>query len=301
MNRRAFLAQGALLGAQRTRIPARTVALTLDDAVKSHRTFAAPLLAELGFRATFFVTHRWMSDRENFMTWDDIAELHRMGFEIGNHTWTHGDFSQPRAAARLEGELALVENELKRVGIPRPVSFAYPGNSFGPEALAVLRRAGYRFARRGEMPEVEYGKAETGARFDPRRRHRLLIPTTGDAYPNWTPEHFRNVVSHAVEGEAVVLQFHGVPDVAHPWVHTPPERFREYMQYLKREGFRVIALRDLEPWIEEETPDPLVGSRHRARKPEELALPREMEATRARIGYWRGVMAAHGYTAHEEA
>ena len=87
-------------------IPDKTVVLTFDDAVKSHRTFVAPLLKELGFRATFFVTHRWMGEPENFMTWQEIAELHQMGFEIGNHTWTHNDFSSPRNAALLDGELA---------------------------------------------------------------------------------------------------------------------------------------------------------------------------------------------------
>ena len=88
-------------------IPDKTVVLTFDDAVKSHRTFVAPLLKEMEFRATFFVSHRWMDDRENFMTWQEIAELHQMGFEIGNHTWTHGDFSSPRGAAHLHGELSL--------------------------------------------------------------------------------------------------------------------------------------------------------------------------------------------------
>src|SRR4051794_34880567 len=84
MKRRDFIA-AALAAVPRARIPAKTVVLTLDDAVKSHRTFVAPLLKELGFQATFFVTHRWMDDREHFMTWADIAEIHRMGFEIGNH------------------------------------------------------------------------------------------------------------------------------------------------------------------------------------------------------------------------
>jgi peptidoglycan/xylan/chitin deacetylase (PgdA/CDA1 family) len=79
-------------------IPDKTVVLTFDDAVKSHRTFVAPLLKEAGFRATFFVCHRWMDDAKNFMTWQEIADLHQMGFEIGNHSWTHADFSSPRSA-----------------------------------------------------------------------------------------------------------------------------------------------------------------------------------------------------------
>jgi hypothetical protein len=68
----------------------KVIVLTFDDAVKSHRSYVAPLLKELGFGATFFVTYRWMEDEANFMSWEDIREIHEMGFEIGNHTSTWG-------------------------------------------------------------------------------------------------------------------------------------------------------------------------------------------------------------------
>lgn len=42
------------------------------------------------------------------MSWAGVPRLHRMGFEIGNHTWTHAGFNTPRQSARLAGELALV-------------------------------------------------------------------------------------------------------------------------------------------------------------------------------------------------
>lgn len=35
----------------------RIVVLTFDDASRSNRTFVAPLLKELGFGATFFISH----------------------------------------------------------------------------------------------------------------------------------------------------------------------------------------------------------------------------------------------------
>src|ERR1041385_8083398 len=115
-------------------VPDKLVVLTFDDAVKSHRTFVAPLLKELGLGATFFVTHKWMDDKTNFMTWEEIGEIHEMGFEIGNHSWTHDDFSQPKNAARLAGEMFLVENVLAQTKpkVPKPISFAYCGNTFGP-------------------------------------------------------------------------------------------------------------------------------------------------------------------------
>jgi hypothetical protein len=55
-------------GAVTAPVPDKLVVLTFDDAVKSHRTFVAPLLKDLGFGATFFVTHTWMNDPTNCMT-----------------------------------------------------------------------------------------------------------------------------------------------------------------------------------------------------------------------------------------
>jgi peptidoglycan/xylan/chitin deacetylase (PgdA/CDA1 family) len=263
----------------------RLVVLTFDDAVATHRTFVAPLLKELGFGATFFVTHCWMAtDPQHFMTWDQIAEIHQMGFEIGNHSWTHPDFSRRRDAARLATELALVERELDRVHVPRPVSFAWCGNQFCPEAIQELSKLGYQFARRGMQPEVPYGKIEVGPTFDPRVHHHLLIPSTGDAYPGWTLAHFQRVVERAGDGQPVVLQFHGVPDV-HPWVSTPPERFREYMAYLKKHDFRVIPLRDLKKLLPGRPPaDPLLKTGFPEMKQARGEWPTEIGAARTDLG-----------------
>jgi peptidoglycan/xylan/chitin deacetylase (PgdA/CDA1 family) len=277
----------------------KQVVLTFDDAVKNHRTFVAPFLKELGFRATFFVSHRWMPDAARFLTWEEAAEIHALGFEIGNHTWTHANFAVPRNAARLAGELALVENELARVKVPKPVSFAWPGNAFGPEALAILESCGYRFARRGLGPEQPYGKLNVGAVYEPSRHDRLLIPTTGDAYPDWTFEHFERVIAEARPGRIVVLQFHGVPDEAHPWVHTPPDLFRRYMERLAKEGFQTLALRDLDSVAASVATDPMRKVRFPEPKDGKLVLPVEIEANREDATYWLRNMQQHGYSIDE--
>lgn len=245
-------------------IPAKTVVLTFDDAVQSHLDVVAPLLKKHGFGATFFVCNLWMNDEANSLSWEDIRRLHDLGFEIGNHSWTHAGFNSSKSAGTLEAELKKVDDALAAVGVPRPVSFGWPGNAFGPEAVAVLREHGIRFARRGMQPEKAYGEIHFGPLFDPSRYDALLIPTSGDAYPIWTLDHFKQLVDQAVEGKAVILQFHGVPDVAHPWVHTPPEMFAKYMEYLHSSGFHVIALRDLGPYIDRSiaVPDPMRDKRY---------------------------------------
>lgn len=299
--RRRFL-KTASLGGVALAAPAageRLAVLTFDDAVRSHRTFVAPLLAELGFGATFFVTHRWMDDRKNFMSWEEIGEIARMGFEIGNHSWTHPNFSVPKNAARLEGELALVENALDRVGVEKPVSFAWCGNRFGPEALRKLPELGYRFARRGLSPELDDRSLEAGPAFDPGVYHPLLIPTTGNAVPGWSLETFRKVLAKSADG-IVVLQFHGVPDVAHPWVHTPEDDFRRYMDELGEQGFRVIALRELENRLPDQPPDdPRTRVRNRPPANGELEQPTELIHTRADVDRWTEAMLRYRYSVEE--
>jgi len=282
-------------------LPQKTVVLTFDDAVRSQLTTVAPLLKKYGFGATFFVTGFWSKDRENFLSWQEITELHEMGFEIGNHSWTHSDFGNPKNAAHLSGELALVEKQLADVGVPKPVSFAWPGNGFCPQARRVLEQAGYQFARRGMQPEVPYGQVRPGPLYDPRQHHPLLIPTSGDAYPKWTLEAFKAVVDRAGGGRIAVLQFHGVPDAAHPWVSTPPGRFAEYMAYLKHNNFNVIALRDLADYgdgrsVPSDAMDLVCFTNGL------MELPVEVAATRANPDYWlENMIGHHGYTLDEAA
>lgn len=283
----------------------RIIVLTFDDAVKTQRTTVAPLLRELGFGASFFVCHRWMvpgpdayADPDQYMTWQDIAELHQMGFEIGNHSWTHPSFSVPRDAARLPAELALVEFELRKVGVPRPTSFAWCGDAFCAEAVQNLADLGYKVARRGTEPEVPFGDlTRTGPTYDPQKQNPFLIPTTGNNYPGWNMDHFQRVADQAHPGQIVVYQFHGVPD-PHPWVNCPPERFRGYMQYLKQAGFRVVALKDVEQYLPTTFPaDRVLKTPYLGSGAMKLVLPTEMEATRADLEYWlTNMVHYHRYT-----
>lgn len=252
--RREWISVAASAAAANAQNSPRQVVLTFDDAVRSHLTVVAPMLRKFGFGATFFITHRWMDDQKNFLSWGDVAEIHWQGFEIGNHSWTHAGFSTPKAAARLEAELSLVNYELARVKVPKPISFAWTGNAFGPDALAELERLGYRFARRGAQPEVPYEGLQIGPVYDPAKHDRLLIPSTGDARPIWTREHFERLIN---QPGIIVLQFHGVPDVAHPWVHTTPAQLETYLTVLRDREFKGIALRDLEPVARSVPSDPM--------------------------------------------
>jgi len=231
-------------------VPDKLVVLTFDDSVASHYTVARPLLKRYGFGASFFITEgfNFRTNKKDYMTWEQIAELHRDGFEIGNHTRDHLSITA-KTVPQFAEQLDAIDARCREHGIPKPVSFAWPGNAFHTNALPVLQQAGIRFARRGGGPEVPYHKGG-GIAYGPGVDHPLLIPTAADARPDWTIDNLKRAAAMARGGRIAVLQFHGVPEGEHPWVNTPRERFEEYMAWLHREGFKVIALRDLARYVD---------------------------------------------------
>jgi peptidoglycan/xylan/chitin deacetylase (PgdA/CDA1 family) len=219
-------------------VPDRLVVLTFDDAVRSHYTTVAPLLERYGFGATFFVTEfpqPPFSDTTLYMTWAQMGDLNRRGFEVANHTWKHTHVTRMDRTRFIE-ELRYVEDKLRTLGAPHPVSFAYPAYVYNAEAVQTLRERGYTFARTG------------GDRaYDPVRDDPLLVPS-------WTTRaNNRDTILAALrqarDGRIVVLTIHGVPDTAHPWVTIAVALFEEYLRALRDGGYRVVALRDVAPYL----------------------------------------------------
>ena len=231
-------------------IPDHLVVLTFDDASRSHYTIVRPILKRYGFGAACFVTEGFdfKTNKDDYLTWEQIRELHEDGFEIGNHTRDHlgiTDKTVGQFAAQLEG----IAKQCAAHGIPKPVSFAWPGNAFTDAGFDILSHHGIRFARRGGGPEYPYDQGR-GFAYEAGHDHPLLIPSAGDARPKWGIADFIRSVEQARDGRIAVLQFHGVPDTAHDWVSLGRQNFEAFMRYLAVHKYRVIALRDLEKYVD---------------------------------------------------
>lgn len=251
---------------KRLPIPDRLVVLTFDDSVRSHFTVARPVLKKYGFSATFFITEgfNFKTNKKDYMTWEQIRILHQDGFEIGNHTRDHFMVNALNVH-RLAEQLKDINERCREHGIPKPVSFAWPGNAFAVEALDVLKSNGFIFARRGGSPEFPYEEGR-GCAYEPGFDHPLLIPTAGDARPDWTLANFKQAIHQAQRGRIAVLQFHGVPEGEHDWVNTPKGNFLEYTRYLHENDFTVIAMRDLRKYVDpdQHPDDPLAAMKRRS-------------------------------------
>jgi len=224
----------------RKQIPDKLVVLTFDDAPKSHYSFVAPLLKKYGFDATFYVCEfpPDYSDTSKYMSWAEIKRLSDMGFEIGNHTRNHAHVNKLKTDS-LQAEIRYIEKKCDSLHIQKPTSFAYPGYSTSTKALETFKSMGYATARIG---------GDTV--YHPLADNPYYVPSFSTAGTD--KEKVLGFIQQAKNGNIVVLTIHGVPDLPHPWVTTPPALFEEYLQYLKENNYIVISMRTLMQYINTE-------------------------------------------------
>ena len=232
-------------------IPDNLVVLTFDDGNKSDFANVPKVLKKHGFGATFYVTEGlgFLKNPQNYLSWEQIRQLHEMGYEIGNHTQHHRNVSHLKSE-ELAASLAHIDKRCAENKITKPVTFCYPGFHNNHASVKVLEKHGFLFARRGVGPEYkDPGKGARGPAYDPKVDDPLLVPTTGYAGPDWKMKDLEWAIDQAEDGKITVLCFHGIPAIEHPWVSTDLKDFEKYMQYLKDEGCTVIAMRDLAKYV----------------------------------------------------
>lgn len=138
------------------RVDAPTVVLTFDDGYVDNFLTLRATVEETGVPITLFVsTHHITSQREfahdlragepGFapLTWEQLRQMHRQGFEIGSHTRTHFDCGS-RDRARLTDEIVGSKRDLEtHLGTALDV-FSFPGglpHNMSPEATEIAGAA----------------------------------------------------------------------------------------------------------------------------------------------------------------
>jgi peptidoglycan-N-acetylglucosamine deacetylase len=189
-----------------------------------------------GFGGTFFVCeYPGFEDKAVYCTWEQIASMDKMGFEIANHTLTHTGVNQA-SREQFKSELKTLEDRARTLGIPKMISFAYPGCGYNDMAVQVLAEEGYLFARTcANRP------------YDPAVDNPLMVPAyAGDG----NRDRVLNAFRMATNGKIVVIIFHGVPDHRQEFTSCPLSVFEEYLKFLSDNKYTVIAMRDLAKYVQ---------------------------------------------------
>lgn len=163
------------------------VALTFDDGYRSLFQVVAPILKSCSFPATVYLNTGWMAEvdprfsdsslghypGEEFLLWEEVAELAGMGWTIGSHGVGHYDLTAV-AAAELEKEVTESKGEIEaRLGMPCR-HYAYTWGRHNKAVREALHRAGYCSAVAAHHEPLSTGNDPFALpRLDIRREYNL--------------------------------------------------------------------------------------------------------------------------------
>lgn len=118
------------------------VAMTFDDGHSTDYTVAFPLLCEFGIHADFFINTATVGS-QGFLTWGQIAEMHRAGMSFQSHSHNHVDLSL-LPADRLQEQLAHSKSVIEeRLGTS--VEFlSVPYGLVNKRVISAAHEQGYR-------------------------------------------------------------------------------------------------------------------------------------------------------------
>ncbi|WP_448616169.1 polysaccharide deacetylase family protein [Modestobacter sp. URMC 112] len=128
--------------------PARTiVSLTFDDG-DATQALAGDVLRDHGMLGTFYVNTGYIDAEDpRHLTWAQVLRLRRDGNDIGGHTASHIDLTDPTIPEPVKrDEVCRDRTRLRQMGLD-PRSFAYPFGALDAAAKEVARSCGYESAR----------------------------------------------------------------------------------------------------------------------------------------------------------
>jgi peptidoglycan/xylan/chitin deacetylase (PgdA/CDA1 family) len=127
----------------------KTVAITFDDGCETDLLSAAPVLQDLGFGATFYITAGW-SGKPGCLSHSQLRELSARGFELGCHSMSHSYLSD-LDDGELRHEIQDPKLQLEQL-IGKPVEhFSCPGGRYDQRVSQFARDAGYRTVATSEI------------------------------------------------------------------------------------------------------------------------------------------------------
>lgn len=119
----------------------QSVAITFDDGCETDLLYAAPLLKEAGFAATFYITSGFLG-RKGYLSRSQVRELADLDFEIGCHSMTHPYLSD-LDLENIRNELKAPKQALEQITGHPVKHFSCPGGRWNQRVADVAREAGY--------------------------------------------------------------------------------------------------------------------------------------------------------------
>lgn len=122
-------------------LPPRPFLLTIDDGNLDNYTNAFPIMKKYGFTGTLYLVGNYIG-AENYMSVEQVLEMHNAGWEVGSHSLNHLDLTKI-GSDRARDEVIRSKKVLEEMlGIP-VLTFAYPFGAYNAAAMDYVKTAGY--------------------------------------------------------------------------------------------------------------------------------------------------------------
>jgi peptidoglycan/xylan/chitin deacetylase (PgdA/CDA1 family) len=169
----AFAEQLRLFDALR-RAKSLGIKITFDDGEQSQLHNALPLLAEYGFKATYFVTPGLIGTAAKFLGWNDLRALQAARHSVLSHGWSH-KFLTFCSEEELTHELRASKQSLEENLGSAVEEISVPGGRWNPQVIRACAAAGYRRVYVSDpWIEAEIDGVEVIGRFMVRRTTTIV-------------------------------------------------------------------------------------------------------------------------------
>ena len=178
------------------------IEVSLDDGNKLDLR-VADILDKYGQKATFYIVVDWVG-KPGFLSWEDIKNLDKRGFEIGSHTISHPSDLKVLYDEDLHYQIQNSKDMIETVLGHEISKFCYPRGRQNERVRQVVANAGYLEARvTGKVGVTEI-------------KDKLQLPGTIHIFPR---EEYgnRNIVDFANE---VFEKIKGEGGYCNVWMHS---------------------------------------------------------------------------------
>ena len=240
--------------------------MNFDDDWKGQITYALPILEKYGFKATFFVTCGCLTYHnssfcnnaggDQAMTWQDIALLSRLGYDIQSHGMSHKDLST-LSASNLEYEIGESKQCLLERNINSTVFATAYSSGEGNSTVIDMISKYYDIGRIGYAPLVYLNSTD---------RYSLPVSTDYEEQATYRDNNTKifDIFVKTVNSQAQfntngtinaipIIVFHNVDyknsssNISPDWLDSTIDvnLFDREMKYLHDNGFQVLTMSDL--------------------------------------------------------
>jgi len=122
--------------------PGKYVIITFDDGWRDNYANAFPIMQKYRYTATVFLTFAYIGKKKDYLTWEQVIEMKKAGFDFGSHTLTHPHLTKislKEARKEIIESREILEDKIGE----KVVSFCYPYGEYNSQIIEIVKEAGY--------------------------------------------------------------------------------------------------------------------------------------------------------------